>query len=368
VDATPASVTWTIDTTAPSVTIEQASGQDDPTSGSAIDFTVTFSEPVTGFRAGDVSLSGTAGAGASRAVVAGGGTTYSVSVIGMTGDGTVTASIPANAATDAAGNANTASTSTDNTVTLKSPTSQPPPPPPPESPTSQPPPAPRPGPAAEMRLRTPRLSVFGRTGGRARCEMRTGQIRSCSIRLVVGRRILAHGRATSQAPGRRTLSVTLQLTRFGRTLLAHRLGGVRTRIRARGATSGGAQTARAHARAVLRVERFTTPAGSWVAGRAGLTARGRAFVHRLRGRLIAVTDLRCDGHDANLRGTAVTSSRLSRARAAVMCHALRQLGVRARPRLAGHGESEPITSNTTASGRAKNRRVEVTITHGRRRS
>jgi Calx-beta domain len=351
-DATPASVTWTIDATAPSVTIEQASGQEDPTSAGAIDFTVKFSEPVTGFSAGDVSLTGTAGA--SRAVVAGGGTTYSVSVNGMTAAGTVTASIPANAATDAAGNANTASTSTDNTVTFTSRPSQPPPPPPTE-------------PAAVMRLRTPRLSVFGRSGSRADCRMRTGRIRSCSIRLLVGRRILARGGATSQAPGRHTLSVTVKLTRFGRTLLAHRLGGVRSRIRARGATSGGARTARAYTRAVLRVERFTTPAGSWVPGRAGLTARGQHFVHGLRGKLIAVASLRCDGHDANLHGTAVTSAPLSRARAAVMCRALRQLGVRARPRLVGHGESEPISSNTTASGRAKNRRVEVTITHRPRR-
>ena len=35
----------------------------------------------------------------------------------MTGDGTVIANVPAGGATDAAGNTNTASTSTDNTVT-----------------------------------------------------------------------------------------------------------------------------------------------------------------------------------------------------------------------------------------------------------
>ncbi len=35
----------------------------------------------------------------------------------MTGDGTVIATVPAAGATDAAGNTNTASTSTDNTVT-----------------------------------------------------------------------------------------------------------------------------------------------------------------------------------------------------------------------------------------------------------
>jgi hypothetical protein len=126
--------------------------------------------------------------------------------------------------------------------------------------------------------------------------------------------------------------VTVRLTQFGRTLLARRLGGVQARMRARAATSGGARTATARTRAILRVERFTTPAGSWAPGRAGLTERGRRFVRSLRGKLIAVASLRCDGHDANLRGSAVVSSRLSVERARVMCDALGRLGVRGRAR------------------------------------
>jgi serine protease AprX len=44
------------------VTINQASGQVDPTNSSPINFTVVFSEPVSDFATGDVTLSGTAGA------------------------------------------------------------------------------------------------------------------------------------------------------------------------------------------------------------------------------------------------------------------------------------------------------------------
>ena len=108
------------DTTAPTVTINQASGQSDPTSTSPINFTVVFSEPVSGFATGDVTLSGTAGA--TTATVSGGPTTYNVAVSGMTGSGTVIVSIAANVAEDAAGNDNTASTSTDNSVTYNMPT------------------------------------------------------------------------------------------------------------------------------------------------------------------------------------------------------------------------------------------------------
>ncbi len=114
-DSSPASYTWVIDTAGPTVTINQATGQADSTSTSPINFTVVFSEAVSGFATGDVTLSGTAGA--TTATVSGGPTTYNVAVSGMTNSGTVIATIAANVAQDAAGNGNAASTSTDNTVT-----------------------------------------------------------------------------------------------------------------------------------------------------------------------------------------------------------------------------------------------------------
>ncbi len=98
------------------VAINQAVGQSDPTSSSPINFTVVFSEPVTGFGDSDVTLGGTAGA--STAQVTGSGSTYTVAVSGMAQNGTVIASVAAGVAQDAAGNPNTASTSTDNTVTF----------------------------------------------------------------------------------------------------------------------------------------------------------------------------------------------------------------------------------------------------------
>lgn len=107
--------TVTIDGAAPTVTINQASTQTDPTNASVVTFTVAFSETVTGFTGAGVTLSGTAGA--STASVTGSGTSYSVAVSGMTGSGTVIAGIKAGAAQDAAGNGNTVSTSSDNTVT-----------------------------------------------------------------------------------------------------------------------------------------------------------------------------------------------------------------------------------------------------------
>ncbi len=107
----------TYDITPPTVTINQAVGQADPTNASPIRFTVVFSESVNGFTASDVTLGGTA-PGVLTKTVTGSGTTYTISVSGMTGSGTVVANVPAGAATDGAGNSSTASTSTDNVVTF----------------------------------------------------------------------------------------------------------------------------------------------------------------------------------------------------------------------------------------------------------
>jgi hypothetical protein len=102
--------------TAPTVTIDRATGQGDPTSTSPVQFDVQFSEPVAGFDESDVTVSGTAGA--DTAVVTGSGSTYAVAVSGMTQAGTVVASIPAGAATAVAppSLASAASTSSDNLV------------------------------------------------------------------------------------------------------------------------------------------------------------------------------------------------------------------------------------------------------------
>ncbi len=107
-------VTVLVDTTAPTVTVEQAPEQTDPTSLAPINFSVLLSEPVTGFTADDVEISGTAGT--TTATLTGSDTAYTIAIGGMNADGTVIVSIPAGKVQDIAGNTNTASTSTDNNV------------------------------------------------------------------------------------------------------------------------------------------------------------------------------------------------------------------------------------------------------------
>jgi uncharacterized membrane protein YgdD (TMEM256/DUF423 family) len=106
----------TFDNDPPTVTIDQAVGQADPTTTGPVVFAVHFSEPVTGFTAAGVDLSGSNVLGTLVAAVSGSGADYTVSVTGMFGAGRVVAKLTAGAAADAAGNLSTASTSTDNSV------------------------------------------------------------------------------------------------------------------------------------------------------------------------------------------------------------------------------------------------------------
>ncbi len=107
--------TVTFDGVAPTVTLKQDAAQADPTNAGPIKFTVDFSENVTGFDAADVVLSGTA----SPATVSfsGSGATYSLSVDGMTGFGTVRLAVRAGAAIDGVGNPSGTVTVIDDTVT-----------------------------------------------------------------------------------------------------------------------------------------------------------------------------------------------------------------------------------------------------------
>ncbi|HET6576381.1 MAG TPA: choice-of-anchor Q domain-containing protein [Fimbriiglobus sp.] len=93
-----------IDRTAPQVTATRSAGQGALTGEQPIRFTVTFTEPVTGFGRDDVVVGGTAGPGTVR--VTGSGASYEVEVSGLSASGPVGLTVRGGAAVDAAGNAN----------------------------------------------------------------------------------------------------------------------------------------------------------------------------------------------------------------------------------------------------------------------
>lgn len=121
--ATAGPVAVNVDSTPPTVTVNQALGQGDPASATPIHFSAAFSESVHAPPSSAVTIGGTAGHGSATVTVTEDGDDrhYDIAVSQLSSpDGTVTVSLPAGATTDLAGNASLASTSTDNTVTYDS--------------------------------------------------------------------------------------------------------------------------------------------------------------------------------------------------------------------------------------------------------
>ena len=100
------------------VAVNQAAGQADPTPTASAAFDVDFSNPVSSFVAGYVSLAGSTAPGTLVVAVAGEARHFTVTVTGMTGAGVVVASVPGGQfeSADNPGVTNSASTSTDNSV------------------------------------------------------------------------------------------------------------------------------------------------------------------------------------------------------------------------------------------------------------
>ena len=118
----------TLDTGRPGVTITSTSGSNGATiSDRALSYTAIFTEAVSGFNEGDITVTGTAISGSATATVISGfsasadNSTFTFNVV-TTVDGSVTVSIGADVAHDIAGNGNTASSNYALTIDRTAPT------------------------------------------------------------------------------------------------------------------------------------------------------------------------------------------------------------------------------------------------------
>ena len=110
----------TIDTDGPELSLTRAIDQSDPTVTEPIRFALAFTQPVYGFGSGDVTVSGPAGTGSSVTVIGNeGDTDYLIEISNTTGEGLVEVTVAAGAVTDLAGNLNPLGNGPENTVLKK---------------------------------------------------------------------------------------------------------------------------------------------------------------------------------------------------------------------------------------------------------
>ena len=105
---------------------------------------------------------------------------------------------------------------------------------------------------------------------------------------------------------------------------------------------------------------------SFETGRSALTPAARVTIGKLSGILLMSPGLtvRIEGH-TDSSGSAAVNRKLSRERARIVADLLREQGIEG-TRLAfeGYGADRPVAPNSTAAGRAMNRRVEIVLTEG----
>lgn len=111
-----------------------------------------------------------------------------------------------------------------------------------------------------------------------------------------------------------------------------------------------------------RGEVFTLAGDAFASGSATLTAVAAASVNTLATYLQAGgAKVRIEGH-TDSQGEAAANQQLSQRRANAVRDALAAAGVpRSRLQAVGRGEEAPVADNTNASGRARNRRVEIIV-------
>ena len=95
-------------------------------------------------------------------------------------------------------------------------------------------------------------------------------------------------------------------------------------------------------------------------GSASLSRAGVIALRKVAARISGSRQVRCEGHTDN-EGDDAADQQLALGRATAVC---KLIGQHVRKKVVvSLGETRPVASNATPTGRAKNRRVEVTITN-----
>ncbi|AGL19613.1 OmpA family protein [Actinoplanes sp. N902-109] len=177
---------------------------------------------------------------------------------------------------------------------------------------------------------------------------------------VSGKRVtLGRGTVVMTAASRRTAAI-VTLNALGRSLSA-RPGGYPVAVAVTTVPSSG-RTLRASSRTSLVLSSFTAPQPVYFGtGSARVSRAQQRYLTAMRARLGGVATLTCTGHTDD-RGSKAAGVALGRKRARQVCSTLKA-GRTVRVVIVTRGESNPLASNKTKAGMARNRRVDIKLTY-----
>jgi CshA-type fibril repeat protein len=236
-----------------------------------------------------------------------------------------------------------------------------------DGPTPPSPPSPPRTPTGKPTIKLPGrlLAGTGRHGSvRLPCLISRGAIARCTVTVtaIVSGRTITVGRGVSTPKAKlsvRKVTVRAGLTALGRSLTA-RPGGARLTFTAVVVQRGRTGTRTTHGSTKVLATSYTLPRSvHFGSNSARVGAAGAAYLRGVRAKLDGARVITCVGHADN-RGSAKAALALGRRRAKAAC-AILATGRKLTVHTASTGEKAPTGRNNTAAGRARNRRVDVTV-------
>jgi outer membrane protein OmpA-like peptidoglycan-associated protein len=205
-----------------------------------------------------------------------------------------------------------------------------------------------------------RLVVDTTKSTSATCSMSIGDMTKCSVTVKApSGEVIAVG-STTNAGGATSLVVTVRVNANG-LKLAEPVGGVLGKVTAT-ITEQSGSTLTATAPLILVRERQTvTISGElFASGSAKISPAGVKQLKALASLVTGAKLAECDGYTDNV-GTKKSNLALGLARAKAVCAILKPKVEKIK--VVSYGEADPVATNGTSVGRAKNRRVVIKITN-----
>jgi outer membrane protein OmpA-like peptidoglycan-associated protein len=204
------------------------------------------------------------------------------------------------------------------------------------------------------------------------CSITGTVLKSCKVDLYAPKAsgARAHAAAAEQVlvgtgtyeskNGSEKMDVRIELNATGKAMLRANPGGLKVTVKISGQPVAG-PALKATGVAKLVTDRAAATVGGFAVNSAVLTAKAKADLRKLA-RFGKAASVRCVGHTDGSTDDESYLQDLGARRAKAVCGYLTRLGVKAGKRtLVSKADRVPAATNATKAGRAKNRRVQVTL-------